>query len=211
MNFATGPNIVELRNEPFPLAVIDYLYSPAELYSIRSEAIAALSKLIENYDPLATKPATRDNRSLKNNMSYWVDDAYPDSRDSSSILRIGRKLFSRETADLLMPGGWFFNDGLSSTYKDSTLISYYGQGAYYEKHKDDGLVTALTWMCAEPIAFSGGALTFDDYRITVEFCHGRSVIFPSAIAHAVSPVESLRQSGPWDLRMTMTQFAWIGK
>jgi hypothetical protein len=92
----------------------------------------------------------------------------------------------------------------------STLVSYYADSDYYDKHIDFGLFTILTWVNNEPRKFSGGDLTlysvFNNTSATVEYRNNRSVIFLSCTPHSVSPVKQLDGFNEGDGRFCITHF-----
>jgi len=92
----------------------------------------------------------------------------------------------------------------------STLVSYYSDSDYYDKHVDYALFTILTWVNNEPKKFSGGDLTlystFDKVSANIEYRNNRAVIFPSCTPHSVSAVKQLNGFNEGDGRFCITHF-----
>jgi hypothetical protein len=100
---------------------------------------------------------------------------------------------------------WFF-DNFQPTESIGALVSYYEDTGYYKAHRDQGMITAISWIFSEPKKFKGGNLIFTDYDINIEVEVGKAVIFPSRIRHEVSPIE-MKEQGESKGRFTLASFA----
>jgi len=84
---------------------------------------------------------------------------------------------------------WHYNIEPKQILRTASLVSYYEDSDYYLPHIDTAWCTALTWFYVEPKKFKGGVLSFTDYDIDIEPELNKTIIFPSLVNHAVSPVE----------------------
>ena len=196
-------------NDSIPYIIIDDLYNENELSMIWEE-LNFLCYPMKFSFPTKNESAT-DQRGniLKNNKLLYIDTIYTD-RKYSNILNINRKIFKKE----IMPNHphWIIKNNMITI--DSTLISYYENGAYYKKHQDTSSLTALTWFYKSPKKFSGGdlILSLDDEDIIIEVKNNKCVIFPSIIHHTVTDV-SMNEEDEGKLygRICMTQFLERGR
>jgi hypothetical protein len=194
-------NIVT-HETPFPWLEIHNLYTKDEMETIRSE-LKFLSKGEKLLPPEQTGTATDDDGNpIKNNRGVFLDDIYGQHRRFSDILQINRKVFS----SLSDTGLWFYDNFVPESKSDSTLISYYENYDHYKPHRDESVVTVLTWFFDTPKSFIGGDLYFPDYDIGFMIEDGISIAFPSSIRHEVIPIimeesELNQQKGRYCLSM----------
>jgi Rps23 Pro-64 3,4-dihydroxylase Tpa1-like proline 4-hydroxylase len=97
-----------------------------------------------------------------------------------------------------------------STNYDSTLISYYDDGASYFNHADSNAITAVTWFFKSPKNFTGGDFIFTDFNELVELKNNRTVIFFGCYKHEVTEIKIKDKSVPFSGRFTLSQFCNIG-
>jgi len=198
---------IEYCEEVFPFIIINNTYDEWELELIWEELnfLCYYEKL--ETDPYKSGTATsEDNIPLKKNRCIWLDTLYKE-RDYSNILRVNRKLLCDRAKTIKQHPSWFFKS--FDCDKDTTLVSYYENSDYYEKHSDSASATVLTWFYKEPKKFSGGDihLHYEDLDIKVECVNNRTLIFPSAIKHSVDKIEmSEEDCGKKYGRICITQF-----
>ena len=181
----------------FPYIVIDNFYTKDELDLIWEE-LDYLSYDFKLKSPEETGAAyvppdesgNNERIFLKNNRGIFLEEIFL-NRECSNINKVNRKIF---TVDLKQHPSWFFKNIQEQLVHDTTLLSYYEDTdtdkAYYAPHRDNAIVTVLSWFyrgsCKK---FKGGDLYFPDYENQcVEVKNNRIVIFPSFIRHAVDNV-----------------------
>jgi hypothetical protein len=197
---------IEVFEAPFPYIRIYDFYNNEELELIWKE----LDFILNDYTlqkPENTGTAKNNGVILKNNLGIFLDSFYS-NRESSNILRLNRKTFTILQEIFNQSSNWFLKYFVSNL--DRTLISYYENGGYYQKHSDGSAATCLTWFYKEPKSFEGGNLLFDDYNIEIEIKNNSLIFFPSTIPHSVSKVSiDEKQSEKYMGRICMTQFLFL--
>jgi Rps23 Pro-64 3,4-dihydroxylase Tpa1-like proline 4-hydroxylase len=187
-------NFIELRNGVFP--VIDNFYTQEELTEIKNElySLYEIAKLGIYENSLA---AFDENENKKQkSVSLFLDDLYNNKRHLSKILTINRKLFNSDLSGSLVNKNIFYSYLKTCNY-DFTLINFYKANDYYNEHKDNTCLTALTFFELEK--FSGGNLYFPEHDKTIEAVDNRLVIFPGFMLHAAQEVTQ-------GIRVSMAQF-----
>jgi len=129
--------------------------------------------------------AKRNNKNIKNVGCQYLDDFFR-HRHTSSILEITEKLFFENFSLINNHPHWFFDSrDINSHY---THMLYYENTNEYPSHNDTCRMTALTYFYRKPKSFSGGNLLFSDFDIEVECLNNRTIIFPSILQHASTPI-----------------------
>lgn len=149
---------------------------------------------------------------MKKNIGFEVNLKYPEV-DNSSI----RSMFHYrvlQNRDMIFS----FNSAKSPIYQllrfcknDRTKVSAYGNGDFYDWHRDgteDGLLTVLYMMCKEPKKFTGGdfMLKWVDNEKTIPFENNTLLIFPRNTLHTVTNIK-MDSKNFWDKRFTIQCFA----
>ena len=174
-------NLIETK---FPLLIIDDFYNADEQQLIWTE-LNFLQHNLKSPDETGTATAP-GGKNLKSNKGVFLDDLYFD-RKYSIILSVNRKLYNDEVIGQIKKiDHWWFNN--MNFNRDSTLISYYENDDSYLTHRDDVVVTGLTWFYRDPKSFTGGNLSFPDYNVEIECINNRVVLFPGCVKHSVSKV-----------------------
>jgi len=176
--------------------IVDDLYSAEEVEQIKGE----LRGLIPFWrDAVNTGTATDDGGQLKKNaMGLFLDEHYKD-RSKSPILNLNRRLFCEEIVHEATKASQYFY-GLRTCNYDTTLANYYSNGGDYKPHRDNSLLTAVTYFCLGNI--SGGGLVFSEQDEIVPFRENRTVIFPGCAVHAAENVIA----GEGSFRVSIVQF-----
>jgi Rps23 Pro-64 3,4-dihydroxylase Tpa1-like proline 4-hydroxylase len=185
----------EFYTEPVTFCIIRNFYSDDEVQLIHEE-LDRLDPHLGGAEQTGTAH-TVQGTPKKHNRGAFLDDIYGRNRNTSTILKLNRKVFSPEVKYELQKGNWFFKY-FDRTNHDSTLVSRYRQGDYYHSHEDQSFMTAIYYIWKEPKAFEGGDLFFGDFRVSIE--NNCMLIFPSNTQHTVSRVT--RGSG----RYAISQF-----
>ena len=188
----------------FPFIIVDDYFDDEEMEMLWNE-VDNLYKEDIFLDPVDSYSAFDANGFLKNNKCIHLDEFYGKNREKCDILRINRKVFTKEV--LQQGKNWFFTNFIKTCDYDSTLLSYYEGDNYYRAHTDASTVTGLFWFFKEPKQFRGGEFIFPDYKVDIEVINNRMVFFPSFIRHRVlevylDPKFEGQNMGRW----CMTQF-----
>jgi len=154
------------------------------------------------FDKLGTKKL--DVRVRANDVLY-IDDIFRDSPGRSDIISILRvKISTGQCRDIWSQGHFLF-DTINYSNRFDFVVSRYGTGNFYSKHRDTGvtkirhpIVTLVYYVNREQGLFSGGALRLwnDDESISFQPKHNRVVVFPSSLIHEVESVTS--SSDRWE-------------
>jgi|DEB0MinimDraft_4_1074332.scaffolds.fasta_scaffold05041_5 hypothetical protein len=191
-------------NDPFPHIIVDDLYNQNELNLIWEE-LNFICRPNKMQIPNKSESAFEGDDILKKSKMIWVDQIYTD-RKYSNILDLNRKTFTTISHD-----HWLFKNFPAS--QDCTLISYYENENYYEKHVDAAVLTCLTWFYKEPKRFGGGDVIFsiENKEKIINVKNNKCVIFPSMIHHAVTNVTmEEKYTGKLNGRICMSQFLTYG-
>jgi hypothetical protein len=176
---------IDLKQEPFPHAIIQNFYDQEELSLIWRELdfLTSPHKLehtslhgSNGKDQLTGLP-------LSESLGLNLDIIYSGDRKISDILRLNRKIFQPkilQAFESLSP----LLGHLRIINEDFTKIKYYENGNYYRKHADDSRFTAVTYFHKEPKAFTGGDLHFDEYDYTIPIENNMLVFFVGCIEHS---------------------------
>ena len=144
----------------------------------------------------------KDGNYLKKSKGVFLDHIFMD-RSFSDILNINRKIFFPEFVEEISKKNLIFRY-LSKCNRDSTLLSFYTEGGYYDNHEDSCCITAISYFFLEPKKFKGGDLFFSDFDIEIEIKNNMILIFPSCFTHAVSEITECKEEKYG--RYSMTQF-----
>lgn len=196
---------VDIYTDPFPYIRIFDFYSEEELKLIWEELEFILNDRIMG-GPEKTGTAKEHGIILKNNKGIFLDNLYSD-RNTSNILTVNRNLFLTIVNVLSECNHWIFKNSLRCVNWDTTLISYYENSDYYNKHYDVSSFTCLTWFYKKPKKFSGGDLIFPDFNLEIEVEDNSLILFPSGVEHEVSEVKMNSEDIGKKLgRVCMSQF-----
>jgi len=98
----------------------------------------------------------------------------------------------------------------SSLNYSRSLLSYYSNSDHYKPHTDNAVFTILTWLHREPKAWTGGELILNNWDITIEPKHNRSLVIPSSFSHEVTPVKMMPGSDTATMgRYCISQFGFV--
>ena len=187
-----------------PVIFIRDFYSNIELTSIFNELIflSSIDRFKDATDPDGPGTAMSNGVVLKSGKGMHLDVVYKD-RSESDILKVNRKLFSKETTTLLESYHSFFRYVRRSN-ADNTKLHYYTNGDYYKSHVDDCVVTAISFFNIEPKGYRGGDLVLE-HRLKIPCLNNSLVVFPSIMWHEVTPIV-MYDFSPNMGRYSMTQF-----
>jgi hypothetical protein len=164
---------------PFPLVLIEGLYTEEELFLIHQELDYLHIGGRLKYEGTGASLGTSANRE-----GVWLKEVYKEL-EYSNIHCISRKVL--KLIEHIKTDEWFFSN--MEVFADSTLVSYYTEGGSYEAHRDLASITAVHWTHkGDKPSFSGGEIHFPDYNITLSPTKSTIVLFPSCISHEVLEV-----------------------
>ena len=194
--------IIIKNYDPFPFLEIENMYDDDQLKLIWQE-LEFLNQSDKFESPEKTGSAEKEGKILKKNSGLFLDNLYK-SRKISNILTANKNLFApyilEEFASLC-----FLYENIKCTNEDTTLISYYDNGGYYEPHLDNALYSAVTWFFKEPKKFDGGDFYFTDYNLKIEVKNNKTVLFPSVVYHSVDEIKMNNNPPPGYGRYVMVQ------
>ena len=176
--------IKELKNKT-PYAYITDLYSKEELSELFSELDYLQTRPSIWLDPEKSGSAmTPEKIPLKENRGIWMNHIYKQTK-ASAILSHNMKIYEAGLAQkLAIEHSWF---------------------EYYKPHRDQAVLTTLTWLYKEPKQFEGGEITLNEEDVLP--CDNNSmIIFPSTCIHEVSPVLLKNTESTGMGRYTITTF-----
>ena len=187
-----------------PVIFIRDFYSNIELTSIFNELkfLSSIDRFKDPTDPDGPGTAMSNGVVLKSGKGMHLDVVYKD-RSESDILKVNRKLFSKETTTLLESYHSFFRYVRRSN-ADNTKLHYYTNGDYYKSHVDDCVVTAISFFNIDPKGYRGGDLVLE-HRLKIPCLNNSLVVFPSIMWHEVTPIV-MYDFSPNMGRYSMTQF-----
>ena len=164
--------------------------------------LSSIDRFKDPTDPDGPGTAMSNGVVLKSGKGMHLDVVYKD-RSESDILKVNRKLFSKETTTLLESYHSFFRYVRRSN-ADNTKLHYYTNGDYYKSHVDDCVVTAISFFNIEPKGYRGGDLVLE-HRLKIPCLNNSLVVFPSIMWHEVTPIV-MYDFSPNMGRYSMTQF-----
>jgi len=183
--------------------VIENFYNEKELSLIWKELEFLTPKLLSAAETAAsTNP---DGTYKKHAKGLFLDHVYSD-RNVSDILTCNRKAFNINFINQLIKKDIVYRNFMACN-EDHTLINYYENNDYYNKHSDAGLLSTLTFFFKEPKSFTGGDLIFNDFNITIPIKNNMFIIFPSYYEHEVTKIKMKQKDIDKGLgRYSMAQF-----
>ena len=177
-------DITELSNKA-PFALIQNLYTQEEVQEIICELdyLHTRKSLWVGPDKSGSAKDAETEETLKKNKCIWLNHVYKNN-DASAILTSNIKLYSSGAAKELADSHYMF-EYLIHNSQFSTLLSYYENSDSYKAHRDQSVLTTLTWFYKEPKVFEGGNLILNS-EATVECLNSLMVIIPSTVLHEVT-------------------------
>jgi hypothetical protein len=168
--------------EPTTFCIIKNYQSNEVTKSILKELDALKPHLKGPADTAAARDLSGEIKKV--NSGLFLENFLGENAGKSGILNYGRKLFN-ECIWELKKSGWFYKYVERSNH-NSTLVSYYKSGDFYESHEDSSIVTAIYYIWKDTKSFEGGDLYFGDFKVPIE--NNCLLIFPSCVEHRVTPV-----------------------
>lgn len=190
MKFVDCQYLGKQENSP-QIVIFDNFHTEDELKLIWRE-IDFLQNPNKFKDVEYIKPAKdTEGNYMKRASGLFFESVYLD-RTFSDILTINRKIFTEQFTQELISLNPIFRHVLLCN-RDTTLLSYYKSGGYYDAHQDMSLITVLNYFNEEPKPFDGGNLLFNDFNIEIEIKNNRTILFPGCYSHQVLPITNLKE------------------
>lgn len=168
-----------------PVVLIRNLFSSTQVQEIMAE-IEKICRLNLLLPGSITGSATDSNNNTKSNFGNFLNDIFEPGR--SSIVNYTRgNLLQLNLVSILEQQHYIFKYILHCNHV-ATLLSYYTNNNDYHPHRDDCVLTSLSYFWKQPQGFKGGDLVFPETGLTVTPEFGDTIIFPSIATHAVTPV-----------------------
>jgi hypothetical protein len=173
-----------LCREPFEYIIIDNTYTDEELKLIFLELdFWALSGNLMGLEHTGTARWEHNGEPKKRNIGVFLDSVYAE-RNYSNILKFNRKIYRIQ----LDKPSTILNQ-LRESDSDATLVSYYENEMRYGSHKDECVLTAVTYLYKQPKAFEGGDLVLTEYGYAFEPWFNRTYIMPGVVEHEVTEIK----------------------
>lgn len=183
---------VQAIQKPFRYVLVDDFYDKNEVKLIKEEITA-----FEPYGVSASSVGGKDDK--KSGSGIFLDDVFIQDRSKSKILTANRKLFCDEIYSSALKLDASFGQ-IRNCNKDTTLINYYRNNEEYKPHRDNAILTAITFFSIG--SFKGGDFCFTEYDEVVKFKDNRLVIFSSCVLHQALPIKAKDNS----CRVSIAQF-----
>jgi Rps23 Pro-64 3,4-dihydroxylase Tpa1-like proline 4-hydroxylase len=173
----------------FPFLIIDDWFSKNEEIAVWKEldyyyCNNSFYKRAENESDIARY----ENGEAKGKTNRIYLDQIYNNRSHSTILKMMYKQRTTTFKNILKD--IFINHyTFQQSNGDNTLISYYENSDFYDKHIDSAMFSCLIWLNKSPKSFEGGELLLEQPDVCIKFKNNRLVFFPSWYYHAVTPVK----------------------
>jgi len=179
-------DIGELSNKA-PFVLIQNLYTEEEISQIMAELdyLQTRKNLWVGPEKSGSAKDKDTEELLKNNSCIWLNHVYKNN-DASAILTSNMKLYSSGLAKQLAESHYIF-EYLIHNSEFTTLLSYYEDSNRYKPHRDQSVLTTLTWFYKEPKKFEGGDFILNS-EATIDCVNNLMLIIPSTVMHEVTPV-----------------------
>jgi hypothetical protein len=208
---------MEITRPPFclPVLCIDDFLPEDDAQKVLQECID-LKKVYMPARVFDGPSATKIDTNYRDNEVVYLDDVFRGSPERSDILRILKEKIWTEDCKALWHDGYYIFDIVNYSTFQEAVISRYGDGAFYKKHRDTRrdhityrLVTLVYYVNRLPEVFTGGTLVLwqEQESVRLEVKHNRAVVFPSFTFHEVEKVKMTSEE--WDQGRFSINY-WIG-
>lgn len=186
---------LKFYSDPFPHAIITNYYDENSLKHVWQELEAiTLNDMLQPAELTYSAKDENDGSLLKRNWALVLDSLYPPENSCITMYMFNNLITApdmieafKKSSDLILR--YFFDIGLTGT-----LVSYYENGDYYNKHTDKSVLTTLIHLYKEPKQFTGGELVFPEHNYTLPIENNRCIVFPSIVPHAVNEIRMEKEN-----------------
>jgi len=186
------------------LRILD-LYSDNELEDIWKE-VSHLNHIMDvmpnTWRDSGGRAKNKDGTSKMSGNGLYLDSIYTD-RESSTILKYNRKLFSDDISKRMGEAHPSNKIPYLSINKDVTILNRYLDSQKYYPHYDIAAFTAITVLLHKPEKIDGGEFNFVDYDISFGCINNSCVVFPSWVEHSVSTLVCAEDSRRYSIAQLM--------
>lgn len=176
-----------------PVIIVDDFLSEEKAAAVLEECIG-LKRIYIPAKVLDGKQSSILNEKFRKNTVVYLDNVFGEYHDRSSILKLVLRegIFSKEAMEVWREDNTGF-EMLTRCTRSETVLSRYGEGDFYDYHRDynfnkaNRLITAVYYCNQEPAKFKGGKLILKvgEKLLPLEPKHNRLVVFNSGAYHAV--------------------------
>lgn len=146
-------------------------------------------------------------QSLAKRHSFFIDECFINHRETSNIYKfIQKKLFFSNLH--VKYDRSILAQYLPITNHDSLLVSLYNSEDYYKSHIDKSVLTFIVYLYYKKNHI-GGDLIFNDYDFTFTPKHNNAILFPSCLAHSVTPIITDEDNDSPYQRISITLFVGL--
>ena len=167
--------ITPVKKGPLEYIILDDVYSDHELNLIRSE-LRYLQPYLEAGVNAPYEAASR----------IFLDKHYKDDSESN-IFIMNRRFFNPLLVDKLEQFNSFFGH-LKYCSFNRTLINFFKDDEYNERHRDYGILSILTTI--DLGKYENGYMLFEEHDERIELKNNRTIIFPSCVLHKTTPINA---------------------
>lgn len=187
-----------------PVLVIDDFFDSNERNLIWNELVFLSDKMQGPENTYSATNRNEPNKLLKRNHGVFIPEVL--NPRYSFIMKAHTKLSSPEVKNKFINESNYFQY-LKSDFEYGILLSRYNDGDHYKPHADTVLMSCITWMYKEPKMFTGGDFIIESQgkEHKIELKNNRTVLFPSCLLHAVTPV-TMHSNETLDGRFSISAF-----
>lgn len=184
--------VQKLRVGNRDVLIIDNWYTDKELKKVFKEFDYYMNNGLEMLINSSNDPSTAfdpEKGKLAKTYRFYVEPN-PYSVMYRYNYKYNYKEFMQMVENETLFGGYF-----SNTKRNSLMVNYYETGEYYKSHRDNSVITQLTWVNREPKMYEGGDLILTDMEERVECKNNRTIFFPGHYKHEITEVKMKEE---WD-------------
>ena len=187
-------NLLEIKSyeKPRTHIIIDDFFTEDQLLEIYNEIIS-----LKDFFSVGTFKS--DGREIiadiKKNKIIWLDNIFHDGEKSTILTQFKDVFWSEKIKNYLNEHRDPIYQSMLITNSDSTQLSVYDDGDYYDEHRDTdgvgGYLTVIIFICKEPKKFEGGdfIMRYENEKKKIDFKNNRCLIFPSGTLHRVTTIK----------------------
>lgn len=195
------------RGTPYPFVLIDSWYSSKEESNVWSEIDFFERNNFLKKDSTGGDGSVAtydDGISKAKNKRIFLGEIFKNNFAS----HINNYLYKQRTSEFkeIIQYCQPYHRSFESANAESTMISFYNDGDYYDTHYDSTAWTCLIWMVKEPRNFDGGDFIFPEINHNIELKNNRMVMFPSCFNHQVSKLNYKNKNDTDVGKYTITHF-----
>lgn len=174
-----------LKKNSLTYVIADDFFTPEEYEKNQKELLDI--KRFANIPEIVGAAKNENKEYIKNGNGLFLDNLYAMDRSKSDILNSFNKIFSEDfSKQIICEDASFLHLRCSS--RDDTLVNYYGDGGYYDPHRDISILSALWFDRIGSVR--GGEFVFPEHDVVIEPKPNRLVLFHGCTLHGARLVEA---------------------